>query len=406
MTQPNQFRYTLAVRGLFNYVIPEAPKGWEGSLITFDRSESYYGMIRTFTIPMDFVLDGAKILRTEFYQYGLAGRVEFIIEELNNSDWTYSEIYRGDIDFSTVVDASSLEGYTFTVNVMEGGISAAIKAYENQVYEIPVNVPEAIDIQLTPISLTETADLIFLLNIDHRSDAFFALQVVNNQQNSVTPSVQDSGFVADSAASFDNLNDNFFYKATVDTDIRLQGNLKGNVSTLPGGAKHFQVNVYKSDNILVATLYDVTTNFGIFDFSWDFTTSILKDERLFFYFKNVTDNNTNVGFQVTDGTLSLAYQTITPASMCKGLRPKYVFDKLIELMNDAVYPTLSYHLDTTWPQLTITCGDAIRQITDAKIKISFKDFFQSINSVTNAGFGIQNDTAVLEAKGYWQCTGC
>ena len=54
--QPKQFRYTL-VTDSDTYVLPNAPIGWEENIIRWSRSEFYYGMIRSFSVPLQFVLE-------------------------------------------------------------------------------------------------------------------------------------------------------------------------------------------------------------------------------------------------------------------------------------------------------------------------------------------------------------
>lgn len=401
--QPKQFRYKLLVRGVNEYELPQAPSGWEEALIKWSRSTDYYGMFRSFTVPMNFVLDGAWILRTEFYTYGIRANVQITIEELDLSDWGYDLVYIGDIDFSTFSD----ELNQVTVKVMEGGISAMIKAYENVKYTIDLDVPEAVDILIPGLQIQETASLILLPQIsDPKADVFIGLDVVSNEQQANVSSVQSVEFQQNSSPNFAT-SDHWFYEAQADTDVQLEGRIVGSLVTTFGagtGDKTFSIRLYK-DNGAFLTLYshlgdDDTNSFPI-DFTYNVTANMNTGDRLFMYLEISGGTAFNSGFRISEGTINASYNTVSTSTMCKALRPKYVFEKLLEkINNDVAYPIRSSLLDT-WEQLTITSGDAIRQIPDPKLKTSFKDFFTSINAVLNAGFGIESNTATLEEKAYF-----
>lgn len=469
--QEQPLRYSLIVRELKTYILPNSPTGWGGSLITIQRNPQYYGMVRTFTVPMDFVLDGAWILRTEFYQYGIQGDVQFQIEEFNDVTWQYEVIFIGAIDFSSIKDAGSLEGYKFTCNVLPNDLTSLIKAYENTVFQIPLNVPDALLVQLQGIQLIETAAYNYSSSSDYRSNAFFALTVVTNKINSIYPSTQNSGFVQQNSPDF-TTSGQWFMRSTVATSVQIQGNIGVSVNAHAGVAR-YQINFYKSStgSTIVQTVFDkVVVGIQDFQFQFNFTVSIGAGESLYCYFLNF-DGDSNHGFQMRNGTLNLKYNTISPPSTVRAFRPRYIYDYLINKIyqtqfNGFTYPTQSLLLNS-WSQLCITSGDAFRPTlidytyfeegdtltvgdyltvingiglsggtvlynshtynvgdtfvvistalsftssggaivesgyNPAVIKTSFKDFFQSINSVLNAGFAVQNGIAVLEKKSYF-----
>ena len=70
--QPHDFRFTLYTEGK-EWVLPQAPEGWEESTLQWARSSEYFGMIRTFSVPLKFVLDGAWLLRRVMYREGVDG---------------------------------------------------------------------------------------------------------------------------------------------------------------------------------------------------------------------------------------------------------------------------------------------------------------------------------------------
>src|SRR5690606_12224308 len=99
------FQYILVI-GTTDYILDNAPPGWiDESLITFKRDIKYHSLFRDFTLPMSFVLDGATILRSQYYQYGSEALVRFKVMRLDRNTFQYKQEYIGEIDFSEITDS-------------------------------------------------------------------------------------------------------------------------------------------------------------------------------------------------------------------------------------------------------------------------------------------------------------
>ncbi|MFZ4705550.1 MAG: hypothetical protein ACOYMF_06025 [Bacteroidales bacterium] len=122
------------------FILEHSPIGWNDEIIRPERNmDKYYGMFRTFTIPLKFVKDGATLIRQAFYLWNAMENsssyeaLMFIeIAKLNKLTLEYGQPFRGELNFSTFIDES---GYV-TITVIEGGLSAIIKAKEAQVVEL------------------------------------------------------------------------------------------------------------------------------------------------------------------------------------------------------------------------------------------------------------------------------
>lgn len=462
--QPKKFRYTLDIRGVQEEVLFNSPDGWLETKLEWKRSNIYGGVLRSLTLPLNFVYAGAGFLRREFGVYGLFANVKLYIDKLQN-DWTYKRLYTGKLDFSKYVDKESSVEITAT----EDTFSVQLDAFDEQQYAIPVDVPEKVEVELTPLTLTETADFLFTPNIDNRSDAFFEMEIITNRQNAKLASVQRVGFYADSYPVW-STDSHWFYIARTNTNLRYKGHFEGIINSAVGeGTQQFRILLVKSDGTIVNTLYDDSTNTAkAFNFDFDFTTSLLTGERLFFYFEHVGSDVSIYGFRLQNATLSLEYDTVTESSRCLALRCDYIFQQLVNKMNgSSVYPAVSYLLSNTLKQLVITCSDSIRQTNNIgtiyqagdtlqiggrylvlggainyggvaysvnqyfdyklgvsefttlaggfvkqtgqnpSISISFKDFFQSIYSVMGgqAGVGCEPARIVLEDLSYFYRAG-
>jgi hypothetical protein len=379
--QPKQFRYTL-VTDSDTYVLPNAPIGWEENIIRWSRSEFYYGMIRSFSVPLQFVLDGAWILRTGFYTFGLRSYAQLQIEELNLSTWAYEVIYTGEIDFSTFSDKLT----DVTVTAMEGGISAKIKAYENVKYTIPLDVPEAIDIELTPLKLRERADFVFPEQ-NGGGSLFPELRITTNEAQGVNLSAFSVESLISIVPVWSDLK-NYFYKANITGSVTFNIKISGD--------DVLNIGVFDETGTLIQVIK--SESYGGFNIDTNFTINVTEGQKLFIY--------TGYGLisgsgEIYEGEISMSYFTKSPATFCKALRPIYVFQQLLNKMNENVPVSIQSFLLQEWEQLTITSGQAIRRQDDPVLILSFRDFFTSINAVLNVGFGIIQGKAVLEKKSFW-----
>lgn len=462
--QPKKFRFTLTALSE-QIQLKNSPSGWDKTIVEFKRSQTYMGVIRSLTVPFNFVFRGAGILRNAFYTKGVSAYIPVLIEKLKSLTYEYAAIFKGKVDFTTFEDNRAFVG----ASVIEDNFTAKITAFDDVKYQIPIDISaDGIQVQLTPLPFKEKADFIFSPTTDFRSDTFFGLQIVNNEQHSTIASVQDVGFFAIVNPDY-STDPHWFYRATIDGNVTIHVNLAFNIGTALTD-RVFQIQLVNSAGTILAMLFDQNVHAGgAFTIDTNVVVPITQGNSLYIYFKNVTDDNTNVGFLISSGELNLSYNTQTPPTLCNVLRASYVFDKLIQLMNGqntgGAYirqETSSLLLTGLFRSLTITCSNAIRIIVDGTqyeagddlfigatylvinhnivynavtytpgqefkaiegidsfttgdggsvilikyqeyLTLSFKDFFQSIYSLMggNCGFGLDNDIAALEQLGYF-----
>lgn len=397
MLQPNEFRYTLTIPASDkkDYVLLTAPVGWEDNTeVEFNRSETQAGMIRNITVPLEFTFEGAKLLRNQFYRFGAQSVVYIHIEKLNTSTWQYETAYYGRLDFSKPKDGLS----TFTVNAVDADLSVKLKKFENTRYEIPVE--NGIDVELTPLKLVESAKFIFLPSLTDQQPGYTAITVEVNEVKSVVASVKDAGYRDDPSPDFSTSND-WFYTAQTDTTVNVKlEDVQGFVQSFLTGGNRFRLQLVKNNGTVVAEFFDISINNTVqgFSFSNELSVALTTGEKLFLYQRQDGTANSNTGFNWTNGTLSISYDTISPATKCKALRPLELFKQIVKKINGGFdYPIQSFLLQE-WEQLTVTCGDAIRQLPDAKIKTTLAEFFKSISAVTCAGMAVENGKVTLEYR--------
>ena len=139
-----------------DYSLPQSPDGWADIQISFGRNSHYWGLSRTFTLPMKFVGDGAKIVRKALYTgRGIESPMGYIVLKWNENTGIFELYYTGLLDLSQASDQVE-EGVT--VNIMEGGAAQFIKAYENTMIALPCNgsIQQNIKILADGIEFTDT----------------------------------------------------------------------------------------------------------------------------------------------------------------------------------------------------------------------------------------------------------
>lgn len=360
MAQPNKFEFNLNIGGVDEEIISQAPKNWLNTSIKLTRSKVLSGLFWGETAPTVFVTKAAYLLRKVYYTTGINAFVKSTVNLFDPATWLYNNIFKGVLDFSTAIDNIT----SFTINAISDDFSVQLAANDSTTYAIPLDVAEAINLELTPLALKEQADIIFNTSPDFRANSFFQLSVVNNQQNSVNNSVQGTGFLAQVPPVFDDTQPNWFYVARTNTKVKVSGSINSSVNS-----GHYQFNIYKTGGGLVKTLSEVTNTVTLQNsFSWDFVVQLSQGERLFFYIKRLDSSSTGPnGVNMQSGTMHLEYSTISPATMCKALPAFYVFKYLLQAMNtnqnsgpNLPVPFKSDLLNGPMANLVLTSSDSIR----------------------------------------------
>jgi hypothetical protein len=111
-----------------------SPDGWDDTLVKYDRSLKYWGLFRSYSIPLRFIKEGALILRTAFYTSGVNASATLTIQKLNRITLEYYTAYTAQFDFATFKDLHDF----VDIILIDGELSAFIKKNESIKYDIEV----------------------------------------------------------------------------------------------------------------------------------------------------------------------------------------------------------------------------------------------------------------------------
>jgi hypothetical protein len=119
----------------------QTPIGWQNLSLVWERSAEKYGLTRTFSLPLGFVIEGQSILTYLNWKNNFEQQVFLLINrrtlyiDTNEYYFWYKFFYKGELDFSTYNYDD--ENAKAAINIMEGGLSKLLNADWDTVYEIP-----------------------------------------------------------------------------------------------------------------------------------------------------------------------------------------------------------------------------------------------------------------------------
>lgn len=387
--------------------LPQAPGGWIDNTITFARSARYYGINRSFTIPLKFVGDGASIIRSLYYNgKGIEQYLGLIIQKYNDQNDTYELYYRGELDMSKYEDLAA-EGVN--ISIMEGGIVKLLKSYENTVYEIPCDgsIPENKKVLISGIRFKDTFKYQVIESNDGSYD-LYSVPVVflsNDGDNvGITKGDQtDEGVTDDIYYEYMRTSGNYLFKSAYDIQLTIKGT-QSITGTNPGGETVFLYFAYSISPISDQRFHifngQPITDGQTISTSYEFTFTLPAGKTLFL----MRDGDYSGRAKQNDASFTITFNSKYEDTYVWTIPAADVFRKLVEKVGGSKYGADCTLLDDNL-NLVLTSGDALRQVDKAVIKTSIADFFDSMNVVLNASLSNQTlpgkkESLFFERKGY------
>lgn len=384
--------------------LPQHPRGWKDTGISFGTNQSYWSLLRSFTVPMFFVGDGATICRNAIYSgKGYQEELYVVILRWNPNTGIYELEYRGRLEFSKHVDEPR-KG--ITVNSIEGGVLSYLTANESVDYELPLapNNDAAQLIEFSPVNLfdrfrysmtehtvvgTNGSDVSY-------SRAAVSFPFIGNEGDSVgiiQGSQNFEGGIVD-IRSYTQTSANYFYSSIRPVQVRITGQIKFRVvvsgpvpanqslvyfqfRTGPYPAFDNQYTVLGTDvgginpnTIVYTTTQDVVVNV-------DKTINLAANEKLF-YIESITVNGGSSNSVTVDlSDLFFSFTTANPKSTAYGI-PIYELNKqLISKMSGGRYTGESAYFAANKNLLWTS--------TNALQNFAFQVFYGSFDTIATSG---------------------
>lgn len=373
--------------------IPNAPMDWRNFIISWERIMAKYGIQRNFGTQMGFVKDAAQIVRKAVYGQSYERKINFLIQQLTTevTDTLYRQIYKylykGELDLSTASD----EEVVIKCNIMEGGISKLLKANEATTYEIPFDI-DAINVRMDGINITGIYKWTIVEQTVGASGALPTMVLIGEEQKAPGISATDvNGGYTFSFASADVDSTEYFLTSNILPSGgvgRFTGtiNLSDPDTSFPAGIR---VWVY---NTISGTLTQIPLFVG-------------NEASVITIDKEVPVNPGDRFFLQIDeyhfeSNLTFTIQSKLAETTVKAYKPFDLFKKLVEKITGSPLNAGGQVLLDEF-NLVITCGDAIRGIEGAKIKMSLNQFFEHAAVAHFGGMGIEDGKVVIEERDHF-----
>lgn len=373
------------------------PDGWQDVAIGWERNMQKVGTVRNFTVPLGFVMDGAKILRHLLINENIEKKVYLLIKKLtyealpdNKYQYIYRYFYRGELDLKTIEDNTD----KVTVSIAEGGLSKLLKANEGTVneYDLLESVRvrhdgiylhnrvtySVIDMDLDDTAITLPVSLI-------AQDGTTNGTAVFSQDYEVTP---NNDYFRDSS--------NFLFIASEPITVTVTGTItvmfKDGINPAITEAralvalKTYTQTIYLllSDHIPRNTPTTVTVNA---------TITLAAQEKLFLTYGTPD----LVSVLKTDlSSVYFSFKARKAPTFVNAYLPTTLFELLTESVTGSRDNAQSDLLDAN-KNLAVTSGDAIRGIDGAKLKTSLTQFTETFRVILAAGHGIEGGKLRIEA---------
>lgn len=393
--------------------LPNAPAGAKDVVISWERIANRYGIQRTFTTPLQYVLDAARIIRHYFYNVGYEHKLFHLIQRQKTymDDTTfrqrYEYLYRGEIDLSTFKD----EGEFVTCNIMEGGLDKVLKAKESTVYEIPFD-DDAISVKMDGIPIFSKSSLVSIeqvsiTNVTTYNLLWLAIEFLNTEGTIVNGAAfSQTQLNYQSSSPYDdnrNLDNNFFEAAeAIQIKIKfpvitgtLDNGISGELYILNSNGTRTQVHIVESDNPTGTVGFRKVQEFS----EKEITVSLVAGEKLYLISQAIDSSLIAGGSSIgwSEFTVNIEYESVFRQTYIKAFKPYDLFRKLVEKITGNADDASSSLLQQQ-SNLVLTSGDAVRGIEGASIKLSLAQFYEHCNLVHFAGEGIENGKTEIETR--------
>ncbi|TXI13242.1 MAG: hypothetical protein E6Q68_01645, partial [Polynucleobacter sp.] len=390
------------------YPIECNPSNLLDSEMEFGTNPKYFSLNRSISYPLDFIKDGAAILRHLYYNgKGVEQKAYITVIEWNGSIYELS--YKGRFDFSEKKEQP--KSAVFSVPTVDDSAWGILSENDDTVYSIecnetnPAAIPVLFDgIKLknkytfqtvqSPISHLSTLNILSvpLVLVNEDGDSYNVVTKNQNYFEFNTPAeiLQSDSWFLTSPYAIPNLKIEGSYKFSWSSTTGIGGTLEIFIATNKG-------KTYRLFSTANPTRVPLVPG-KIYTIPIDITFDLLPNEQVYLYF--VMTNGSN--FTVNTITTNIAVSTETEAEdvIAYGIRSIDLLKQIVAKATNNRYTVSSEFLSQNNKDVLFS-GDSLRGVPNAKIYTSFYDFFKTFDSLyfvamkdTNGSISLEKATEV------------
>lgn len=420
----------------------QSPANWLDTTLGYDRNQTYHGIARSYSTPQELVKDAQQMIK-ELFLLGVGTEVPLTLAvfKYNSQPKTgepeYKLYFKANLDL-TEINETVLE--SLTAPLMEGGVTQLLKSYENTTVTIPCD-GSIIENQKVNLDGLLVEDVFYYQVIpmndyeitNDKLNTFTELgcSFINNEGDNYGIIHQDqtiaitgySGSIdPNQIKNYAKTSQNYLFLSVSKIDVHIKGsiNIRFNnpsffqafIATSAGQYISISDNTY-GDNHLNKT------------FNFDQVVSLAANESLFLFIqvqKYAPFTSLNNMIDILGGNFSMSFQSQAKATRAWAVSAFNLFKLIlgqINLLSSTQFQTFNYQaaseLLKQYSNFYFTSGDALRASGDNTyqrfyslsqtnqilqqsygpvIKITLKDFFQSIEALLCAEMESGNNGTV------------
>lgn len=390
-----------------------APKDKDSTKITEERKFTYHGVYRKYSTPVEFVEDGAHILRHIFNTQGINGVCWFRIDVFDSSVSVndFVEEYRGDIDFSRYDSGR----YIVKVEMMEDGFPAKLVSQESTEYELEMaDSTEKIWVKIPSIPLKGKHKWVTIPN--EVIDNYPTHYATTLEGHNIHFGIMNENPTDNIITMLENNDDNNAHDVTLTYNYNYYVGVSSLISI--GSPYKFRIYYWLRDKSSFSTIaeYDIFNSTpyiasgGSYTFVGTNAQTISMPANSYLY----------VVVSLYATAAPAAGNVIPPTDWdCNNYGSECIMEINVdtpdfyipmrsltsvgtELVNNIGDDTtfVSDLFDTDYPNLYLTSGDAAINLPKSKLKTTFADFWKSVNGIlcTTMQYDRVADEARIEAR--------
>lgn len=408
------------------YELHFSPDGWNEIEIKNARNKKWWGIDRSVTLPLQYVKDGAQIIKHVMMTKGVDAPL-FLFIGIDTLDYDpgvdhgfwYKKLFRGQVDLSTYLH----DGVKVTARTLSQGLAKFLESNENTTYEFPMNVPEAIMVKMDGMNLHEKANFRFTDSVDYKNVRYvpsFELLGTEGDNYRITQISEFYESVSGSAGADETYvqsSENYFFKNEGEAPVIIT--LTGRVGvrsnrndTLPLSSTRITVKSSRDNGFGGTYEYDIlnVTPTALNDYYYDLTASplvitVYPGEKLFMFGITASVNDALYNFFfLPDSNIYVSFITRRAATYVPHFRAQYLWSQLLSKVTDGEFTAEYSTFLAAWGQVVFTCGDAIRGLVDdngnslAVFKWSIEGFRQFWDSFFSVGISEDGNRVQFDEK--------
>lgn len=402
----------------FSPFLRQHPAGWKELQTSWATHSKYWGLFRAFTVPMQFIGDGAIIVRNQLY-IGKGYEEEIYIRILqmnqNPTDAGYGKyelMYIGRLDLTQADDQLR---HGITVPTLEAGVLTYLSSNDSVPYEYPLDINnndgqilyDGVNLYdkfkyVIPEFQSATNDnghttVSTAIPISFESNEGDNVGIIQGDgQDEIVPADIDS-YAASSA--------NYFFSSASPIQVLVSGTVSFRMLVTGDEGPNYL-------SLLIATslgnkYYLVGTSGAQVEFTatqlvtynLNQVINLAANEKMFLIavISHFEGGATEVDVQWQFSNVYLAFTSITPPSTSYFYFALTMWDKLVMSMSDG-----RYHGDSNFlrahQNLVLTSTNSLRQLDGATVVYNVADFFNDFDCLKNMGLKVADNKLWIEPK--------